>query len=70
MSTKGESQMKQVLPSFHSFEPENRLSVLRLEIDYQLMTLYDALVAEDSDKITHSKALLNEFRQEWLSLQE
>ncbi|GAF24280.1 MULTISPECIES: hypothetical protein [Shouchella] len=62
--------MKQVLPSFHSFEPENRLSVLRLEIDYQLMTLYDALVAEDSDKINDSKALLDEYRQEWLSLQK
>ncbi|UTR04896.1 hypothetical protein MM326_12230 [Alkalihalobacillus sp. LMS6] len=61
--------MKQVLPSFQSFEPENRLSVLRLEIDYQLMTLYDAILAENNEMMNQSKALLDEYRQEMLSLQ-
>ncbi|MFB4210989.1 hypothetical protein ACE1TH_03660 [Shouchella sp. JSM 1781072] len=61
--------MKQVLPSFQSLEPENRLSVLRLEIDYQLMTLYDAILAENNEMMNQSKALLDEYRQEMLSLQ-
>ncbi|GAF14649.1 hypothetical protein JCM19046_964 [Bacillus sp. JCM 19046] len=60
--------MKQVLPSYHSYQPESRLSVLRLEIDYQLMSLHDALLAEDIEAIQFSKKLLNDYRLEWLHL--
>lgn len=60
--------MKQVLPSYQSFFSESRLSVLRLEIDYQLMTLHDALLAEDIELIQYSKKLLNDYRLEWLQL--
>ncbi|WP_054710038.1 hypothetical protein [Bacillus sp. JCM 19041] len=60
--------MKQVLTSHQSYESENRLSVLRLEIDYELMALHDALLAEDILAIKKSKKLLNQYRQEWLGL--
>ncbi|PSL50841.1 hypothetical protein B0H94_102117 [Salsuginibacillus halophilus] len=61
--------MEQVIQAFKQTEAELRIPVLRLEIDYELATLYDALEAEDAVAITTSKDNLQALRTEWLQLQ-
>lgn len=61
--------MKQVVRVLRRNEAEKRIPVLRLEIDYELATLYDAIVAKDEDQIKRSKIILEQFRQEMLRLE-
>jgi hypothetical protein len=46
-----------------------RTAVLRLEMDYELATLYDAMVEENEEQKVKSKIKLEKIRQELLSLQ-
>jgi hypothetical protein len=46
-----------------------RTAVLRLEMDYELATLYDAMVEQDEEQKVKSKIKLEKIRQELLSLQ-
>ncbi|MCY1692091.1 hypothetical protein OVA29_16925 [Exiguobacterium sp. SL14] len=39
--------MKQVIEAFRRQDAERRIPVLRLEIDYELSTLFDAIQAND-----------------------
>jgi hypothetical protein len=48
---------------------KERTAVLRLEMDYELATLYDAMVDQNEDQKTKSKLKLEKIRQELLSLQ-
>ncbi|WP_017753573.1 hypothetical protein [Calidifontibacillus oryziterrae] len=61
--------MKQVVKILRKNEAEKRIPVLRLEIDYELLTLYDAIVANDEEQIKKSKIILEQFRQELLRLE-
>ncbi|WP_374723811.1 hypothetical protein [Calidifontibacillus erzurumensis] len=61
--------MKQVVRVLKKNEAEKRLPVLKLEIDYELATLYDAMMANDEAQIRKSKLILEQFRQELLRLQ-
>ncbi|WLD95011.1 hypothetical protein [Alkalihalobacillus sp. AL-G] len=61
--------MKQVIQTLKKTEAERRIPVLRLEIDYELATLHDALVAEDGDQINRSKKKLERLRLEMLQLE-
>ncbi|SEB11482.1 hypothetical protein SAMN05421743_11773 [Thalassobacillus cyri] len=56
--------MKRVMEALRRREAEERLPVIRLEIDYELMTLYDAMMEEDEEQIANSKQRLNELRTE------
>ncbi len=56
--------MKQVVQSVKKADCETRIAVLRLEIDYELATLHDAMVVEDLNKINECKKRLERFRQE------
>lgn len=56
--------MKRVMEALRRREAEERLPVIRLEIDYELMTLYDAMMEEDEEQIDNSKQRLNELRTE------
>ncbi|WP_458414036.1 hypothetical protein ACNQFZ_03855 [Schinkia sp. CFF1] len=60
--------MKQVVRLMKRTEAEKRIPVLRLEIDYELATLYDAMLAQDEAQIKKSKLILEQFRQEMLRL--
>ncbi len=60
--------MKQVVQSVKKTDFEKKIAVLRLEIDYELATLHDAMVAEDWSKINECKKSLERFRQELNSL--
>ena len=61
--------MKQVIQTLKKTEAERRIPVLRLEVDYELATLHDALVAKDSEQIKRSKKKLERLRQEMLQLE-
>jgi hypothetical protein len=48
---------------------KERTAVLRLEMDYELATLYDAMVEKNEDQKIKSKNKLEKIRQELVSLQ-
>ncbi|MCF6136953.1 hypothetical protein [Pseudalkalibacillus berkeleyi] len=61
--------MKQVIQTLKNTEAERRIPVLRLEIDYELATLHDALVEKNPEQIKRSKKKLERLRQEMLQLE-
>ncbi|MBM7659520.1 hypothetical protein JOC85_000287 [Bacillus mesophilus] len=56
--------MKQVLNHLKKAEAERRISVLRLEIDYELATLYDAMTEKDTKLKAECKRKLEKLRLE------
>lgn len=57
--------MKQVVHVIRKADVEKEfLKVLNLELDYELATLHDALVEEDSKQVTKSKNRLAEIHNE------
>jgi len=60
--------MGKLVQTIKKTDREKRIAVLRLEIDYELATLHDAIVAEDSEKISESKKNLKKFHQELIRL--
>ena len=60
--------MNYVMDALRKKEAEKKLPMIRLEIDYELMTLYDALQAKDYDKIVQTKETLEHLREEWLTI--
>ncbi|WP_044642444.1 hypothetical protein [Risungbinella massiliensis] len=61
--------MEDVIKAFRCREPEERIPVLRFELDYELALLYDAMLANNPDKIAKCKSRLQELRQEMLMLE-
>ena len=61
--------MEKVIQTLRRKDGENRIPVLKLEIDYELQTLYDAIVAEEPFQVEESKSKLSELRNEWLRLE-
>ncbi|WP_226658479.1 MULTISPECIES: hypothetical protein [Guptibacillus] len=61
--------MKQVIQSLQRNEAEKRIPVLRMEIDYELATLHDAMTASDQDEMTRCKVKLEELRKEMVRLE-
>jgi hypothetical protein len=48
---------------------KERTAVLKLEMDYELATLYDAMMEENEDQKIKCKNKLEKIRQELVSLQ-
>jgi hypothetical protein len=48
---------------------KERTAVLRLEMDYELATLYDAMIEKNEEQKVKSKNKLEKIRQELVSLQ-
>lgn len=48
----------------------HRINVVRIEMDYELMTLFDAIKADDLNQIVRSKIKLQQFRRELITLGE
>ena len=42
--------MRQVINALKRTDAEKRIPVLRLELDYELATLYDAMMEDDNQK--------------------
>ncbi|MFD2760585.1 hypothetical protein [Lentibacillus juripiscarius] len=62
--------MKYVMEDLRRKADKSKLPVIRIEIDYELMTLYDAIQANDSVQIIKSKEKLKALRARLLQLQE
>lgn len=59
-----------VIEAFKSTRIEERIPVLRLELDYELATLYELLQMDaEEEKVAASKARLEQLRQEMLVLE-
>ncbi|MBP3952178.1 hypothetical protein [Bacillus suaedae] len=56
--------MEQVMNTLMREDGKNRIPVLRLEINYELATLHDAMVKEDLDEMKATKHRLELLRQE------
>ncbi len=61
--------MDQVIAALKRRDAEERIPVLRLELDYELSTLYDAIKENDKEQIKQSLELLTQLRQEMLLLE-
>ena len=57
--------MRQVVKEGFREEKNNRVAVWRLEVDYELATLYEAMQKENEDL---SKRKLERLRKEWIRL--
>ncbi len=61
--------MKQVINALKRKDAEVRIPVLRLEIDYELAVLFEAMEMSDVDMMNSSKERLEELRTEMLRLE-
>ncbi|MFC0558758.1 hypothetical protein [Halalkalibacter alkalisediminis] len=61
--------MEQLVQTFIRKDGELRIPVLRLEIDYELATLHDAMLDEDLVMIKKTKQRLEKLRQELIQLE-
>lgn len=66
---KGAATVEDVIKAFRCREPEKRIPVLRLELDYELALLYEALVENNTHRVDQCKARLQELRKEMLQLE-
>ncbi|WP_217585722.1 hypothetical protein [Lentibacillus saliphilus] len=62
--------MKFVMEAIRKQELEEKRPVIRLEIDYELATLHDALILNDRVQIIKSKERLELLRRQWLGMNE
>ncbi|MCD5322534.1 MULTISPECIES: hypothetical protein [Pontibacillus] len=61
--------MKRVMDSLRKREVMERLPVVKMEIDYELMTLFEAMEDQDEVQVKESKERLEQLRKEWIHLQ-
>lgn len=64
------SVMKFVLEQVKKKENRQMLSVIRMEIDYELVTLHDAMKANDTTEINKAKKKLNQLVKKLKDLTE
>ncbi len=61
--------MRKTVNSPKRTDGEKRMAVLRLELDYELATLYEAMMENDEEKKKECKRKLERLRQELMRLQ-
>ncbi|MFD1735658.1 hypothetical protein ACFSCX_03685 [Bacillus salitolerans] len=61
--------MKQLVNTNKRTDVEKRIPVLRLEVDYELATLYEALMSKDDQAIRECKRKLEKLRSELMKLE-
>ncbi|MFG6149052.1 hypothetical protein [Halobacillus sp. B23F22_1] len=62
--------MKHVMEALRKREAEERLPVIRMEIDYELVCLYDAMIAEDKEQMDKCKMRLSELHKQLMEWSE
>lgn len=62
--------LKFVMETLRKKEAREKLSVIRMEIDYELVTLYDAMKQKDTVAIIKSKERLINLRRQWLEMED
>ncbi|MFC3040199.1 hypothetical protein ACFOGI_08025 [Virgibacillus xinjiangensis] len=60
--------MKYVMEALRKKEAEEKLPVIKMEIDYELVTLYDALQEKDKVQIIKSKEKLSQLRDQMMKV--
>lgn len=63
-------KLKYVMEVIHHQVAKEKLPVLQMEIDYELLTLYDALKEKNETQIKESKDRLKRLRLKWLQLKQ
>jgi len=63
-------KLKYVMEVIHHQVAKEKLPVLQMEIDYELLTLYDALKEKNEIQIKESKDRLKRLRLKWLQLKQ
>ncbi|MEN1967016.1 hypothetical protein WMZ97_02960 [Lentibacillus sp. N15] len=61
--------MKYVMEVLRQKEAKEKLPVIRMEIDYELVTLHDALQAKDTVQIIKTKERLEQLRRQLLEIE-
>lgn len=61
--------MEEMIQAFKSRRPDDRIPVLRMELDYELATLHEAIQSGDREAAEKSKERLRELRYEMLLLE-
>lgn len=61
--------MKQVIQTLKKRDAERRIPVIRMEIDYELVTLHDAMLANNKEAMEETKTRLEKLRQELIRLE-
>lgn len=56
--------MNYVMDALRKKEAEKRLPMIEMEMDYELMTLYDAMQARDEEQIVVAKEMLQHLHRE------
>lgn len=51
-------------------EALKQLPVIRMEIDYELVTLHDALQANEQETVIRTKERLNQLRIQWIEAEQ
>jgi hypothetical protein len=65
----GGKKMRQVINALKRTDAEKRIPVLRLELDYELATLYDAMMENDKQKKEECVQKLEVLRLEMIRLE-
>mgnify|MGYP006875676199 CR=1 FL=1 len=66
---RGVAKMKHVIQTLLRNDAEKRLPVLKMEINYELAMLHEAIESDHTEQIESSKQKLEELRQEWIRLE-
>ncbi|WP_048602615.1 hypothetical protein [Rubeoparvulum massiliense] len=61
--------MEQLLEVLNRYDAEERIPVIRIELDYELATLHEAIQCGDLEAIERAKLRLEELRREMLLLE-
>ncbi|TMW73045.1 hypothetical protein [Alteribacter natronophilus] len=61
--------MEKVIQTLKRRDGERRIPVLKMEIDYELQTLFDAMQASDQKQVEKSKRILERLRSELMRLE-
>ncbi|MFD2628250.1 hypothetical protein [Oceanobacillus kapialis] len=61
--------MKYVMEALRRKEAQEKLPVIRMEIDYELVSLYDALQAGDTVEVIKAKERLEQLRKQLLQIE-
>ncbi|MDY0396251.1 hypothetical protein ACFSMW_03125 [Virgibacillus halophilus] len=62
--------MKYVMETIRRKEQQEKLPVIRMEIDYELMCLYDAMQEKDKVKIIKAKEKLKHLSKQLYQIEE
>lgn len=65
---KGSEKMKYVMEALRRKEAQEKLPVIRMEIDYELVTLFDAMQADDKVMMIKAKERLEDLRKQMLQI--